>query len=1400
MASSPPFDLEETDEDFFDKLVDDDFRVSEHVPSIATTNAAIDDVESEEFKLLSKLSISEVSGDLTVVSLVSDPPEKDILVSQESVSLVSPSSFDLDITAAVKNTNVLSESEAGKNSGFKSSNVKEVQWSSFYADSAQQSSNGFGSYSDFLTEFGDNSVDPFEELLDNHSKIEPDIKHSITDNGVTDFTDQELNNENLYPGWAYDAVTGQWRQVECNDEPEVVYNQWTTTAGDGELTGQNSEVSYLQNNGQSGVMESLAQEDCPCGGVSIWYKSPQVSTEYPPHMFFDPQYPGWYYDMIAHEWLTLESYTPVVQSTNRNYHDQDTQNKNVSMSNHHADHDIFGDGKAGNYQLQGRVDVGLSTTSIKNTWEHKQDTKSDAIVGFTEIQQPQNFYGPIAPLNNYGDQQTGFKLIRADSLHDNTGHNIGSNSGANGFQKIDPSYNFPTQFNQTKLEESQRITSSHDYYGSQNLINYPHQPLPTVTQMSFNSNEGRSSAGRPPHALVTFGFGGKLIVMKEGSSSVTSTSYGSQDCTGSSISVFSLMDIVAGKNDATNSGGGDSDYFNTLCFQFFPGPLIGGSVGSKELNKWIDRRIKNYESPNIMLGDRGVLTRLLLSLLKIASQYNGKLRSPFGSDQSLKRTGSWCGWQTIFGWEFGVSENKDSATKFGKPEESECPESAVARLFASAKRNGTSLARSGVVTPYVHNMHSDVQIRAAAVEVQNLLVSGKAKEALQCAQEGQLWGPALILAAQLGDQFYVETVKQMVQRQLVAGSPLRTLCLLVAGKSEDVFSAETLSTSGHPDTVNIFPHLPKDFSDHAVMLCIYLVKNIVMALPVRAQSNVFLADPLGYLVAISVQAMEGSYHSSLFFMPFPEIGANRMLDDWEENLAIITANRTKDDQLVIVHLGDCLWKERDEATAAQMCYLIAEANFESFSGNARLCLIGADHWKFPRTYASPEAIQRTEFYEYTNVLGNSQFILLPFLPYKIIYAHMLVEVGKVSDSLKYCQAIMKSLKSGRSPEMEAWKLLVSSLEERIKNHQQGGFSTNMDPVKVVGKLIPFIDRSIHRIIGPSPPPAPSLQGDNHPVVSGVTNSQSTIAMSSLLPSASTDPISQWMDDSNKIGISNRSVSEPDFGRTPRQAKLGDKNTFYYDEKLKRWIEEGAEPPPDETAPPPPPTTAAFQNGMSPYSSKRAFKNESSFANGSSEVKSLTPPEHSSGIPPIPPNSNHFSAHGRMGVRSRYVDTFNKGGGTPSNLIQSPALTSVKPEGGSSNAKFFVPSAATIVSETVAETTEENDMHESSATNDYHSYSSFSSSAMQQFPDMNHVRPTLNNGVGVADNGNGSVGSHPRKTASWSGRSDNFISNPYNSDEIKSFREPSSFMPGSPSSVHLPMNAESLEDDLHEVEL
>lgn len=54
-------------------------------------------------------------------------------------------------------------------------------------------------------------------------------------------------------------------------------------------------------------------------------------------------------------------------------------------------------------------------------------------------------------------------------------------------------------------------------------------------------------------------------------------------------------------------------------------------------------------------------------------------------------------------------------------------------------------------------------------------------------------------------QFYVDTVKQMALHQLVPGSPLRTLCLLIAGQPAEVFSADT-SVSGHSGVANVPQH------------------------------------------------------------------------------------------------------------------------------------------------------------------------------------------------------------------------------------------------------------------------------------------------------------------------------------------------------------------------------------------------------------------------------------------------------------------------------------------------------------------------------------------------------------------------------------------------------------------
>lgn len=47
-------------------------------------------------------------------------------------------------------------------------------------------------------------------------------------------------------------------------------------------------------------------------------------------------------------------------------------------------------------------------------------------------------------------------------------------------------------------------------------------------------------------------------------------------------------------------------------------------------------------------------------------------------------------------------------------------------------------------------------------------------------------------------QFYADTVKQMAHHQFLPGSPLRTLCLLIAGEPADVFSDGSSVVASQP--------------------------------------------------------------------------------------------------------------------------------------------------------------------------------------------------------------------------------------------------------------------------------------------------------------------------------------------------------------------------------------------------------------------------------------------------------------------------------------------------------------------------------------------------------------------------------------------------------------------------
>lgn len=174
---------------------------------------------------------------------------------------------------------------------------------------------------------------------------------------------------------------------------------------------------------------------------------------------------------------------------------------------------------------------------------------------------------------------------------------------------------------------------------------------------------------------------------------------------------------------------------------------------------------------------------------------------------------------------------------------------------------------------------------------------------------------------------------------------------------------------------------------------------------------------------------------------------------------------------------------------------------------------------------------------------------------------------------------------------------------------------------------------------------------------------------------------------------------------------------------------------------------------------------------------------------------------------RYVDTFNQGDGSSTNLFQSPSVSSVKPV-LAANAKFFIPAPAPSSNEQTMEAIatnnpEDNVANENPSTssrNDlsYQSPKAPSPSFRQRFPSMGNMSYQE-----AMMNGSNSHSPHSRRTASWGGSIDDPFS-PTKMSEIKPLggalgMPPSTFMSDEVSSMRTHTKSVSF-GNLHEVEL
>jgi len=261
----------------------------------------------------------------------------------------------------------------------------------------------------------------------------------------------------------------------------------------------------------------------------------------------------------------------------------------------------------------------------------------------------------------------------------------------------------------------------------------------------------------------------------------------------------------------------------------------------------------------------------------------------------------------------------------------------------------------------VHNMQDEA---GALRQMQWLLLRGRRSEACNVAVEHHLWAHALLLSSYLGADAYKRVISQFAMRSCREGSPMESLYLLLSLQPHLLFRSVRLPQE-HQQAVLFQQHQQSlqggGAAGASASAAAAGTAAAGAATGIQALSNGGMPLPLP-------RAADGSvrYASS---ESRPEVIRN-----WRRTVAVALANRVPGDKAIILQLGDTLWSVYGQVCAAQFCYLVAEQQLGS-DLQSRLVLIGADHRLRPRTFVSPQAIQRTELYEYAKRKGNPQFNL-----------------------------------------------------------------------------------------------------------------------------------------------------------------------------------------------------------------------------------------------------------------------------------------------------------------------------------------------------------------------------------------------------------------------------------------
>lgn len=186
---------------------------------------------------------------------------------------------------------------------------------------------------------------------------------------------------------------------------------------------------------------------------------------------------------------------------------------------------------------------------------------------------------------------------------------------------------------------------------------------------------------------------------------------------------------------------------------------------------------------------------------------------------------------------------------------------------------------------------------------------------------------------------------------------------------------------------------------HALFLASKMDQRTYAGVMTRFANGLAVNDPLQTLYQLMSARMPSAMKHC----------ADQRWGDWRPHLAMILSNPLPGSDInrrSMVTLGDTLMG-KGQLYAAQFCYIVSAVEFGTFTKKSSklvlLCSSVGD--KRVDEFATNEAIQCTEIYEFVQKLGNQDYEMSTLQPFKFLHAIRLCEAGLVSRAQDYCREV-----------------------------------------------------------------------------------------------------------------------------------------------------------------------------------------------------------------------------------------------------------------------------------------------------------------------------------------------------------------------------------------------------------